>query len=106
MLVLLTLRLAGQPFIQTSIVLLLNGTLRLHSSADSANSSSSDKPTNSPSRRGLFRGRSQRSEGGQSGSSGSLSMTVAQHGTGAMRQFTAPALLAWGPELFEALEDR
>lgn len=89
---------------QTSSVLLLSGSLRLHSSSSSSDTGRPGDSKPGSSRRGLFRGRSQRNEAAAAAAGGG--MTLGQHGIGSMRQFNAPALLAWGPELFGALEDR
>lgn len=116
---------AGQPLEQTSTVLLLNGSLRLHNTTSSSSSSSlaagpgasaaASKAASSPSKRGLFRGRSQRTAQPSTGPSaaaaealGGVSAAVGdgQGQYGSMRQYSAPALLAWGPQLFDTMEDR
>lgn len=88
---------------QSSSVLLLGGRLRMHEATSSTAGPAA--AADSPSRRGLFRGRSQRTAA-TAAATGAVSMTVGQHGTSSMRQHTAPALLVWGPELLNTLEDR
>jgi len=119
---------AGQPLEQNSTVLLLNGSLRLHNTSSSSSgsgtsgagsgaSAAASKATSSPSKRGLFRGRSQRTAPPSAGSSAAAAAAEQQGGVsaaagagqgqyGSMRQYSAPALLAWGPQLFDTMEDR
>jgi hypothetical protein len=93
---------AGQPFVQSSSVLLLSGRLRMHAEGI-CSTAGPTAAADTPSRRGLFRGRSQRTA---AAATDAAPMTPGQHGTSSMRQHTAPALLIWGPEVLDTLEDR
>jgi hypothetical protein len=101
---------AGQQLQHASTIFVFKGSLRLHSSSSSTKSSgtAAGKPTESPGRRGLFRGRSQRNAPSTAGAAGSAGAAdVKDVGSSSrLRQFSAPALLPWGPELFGSLEDR
>lgn len=74
---------AGQQVVQSSTMFLLSGCLRLHNSSKFS-AGLPDKDT--------------AAAGDTAG--------VAAGGSSAQRQFNAPTLVAWGPELFGQMEDR
>lgn len=85
------------------------GSLRLQSSSSTLAKSSGQaagKPAESPGKRGLFRGRSQRNAPSTAAAAGGADGKDVGSSSSSLRQFSAPALLAWGPELFGSLEDR
>lgn len=95
-----------QSFVQTSSVVLLDGTLRQHLAVSSrpgggntthGGSSAVGGPSPSPQRRGGGGGGGRPLAAGAAGGGGKRAT---------LRHYSAPTLLIWSPELFAALEDR
>jgi hypothetical protein len=90
---------AGHQVRQSSTMVLLNGCLRLH------NSSRFSSALQDTSTGATAAGAAGVGAGAAAGATAGAGAAAAPFSI-AMRQFNAPTLLAWAPELFDQLEDR